>query len=216
MPWNNILHNVGNLYSLYLKKVGKPKTRLSEWIIYERMFHLKGGILRNSRTSSLCMPVFGLHCYSTLKILSYICFNASTGANDHWLAGGGRRVFWEVELSPLSRCHGWKTCSDSSPAKFRQPVLQLYKVMRTLTNPFFSTILFCIYELLVFTGTYSIVLMAVEDSNLKFTLVDVGAYGRQCDGGTLEASRLGKLLTRGLTRPCKVCCSRPSRARFVE
>ncbi|KAH7981271.1 hypothetical protein HPB49_022859 [Dermacentor silvarum] len=42
-----------------------------------------------------------------------------------------------------------------------------------------------------YKGTYSIVLMAIADSNLKFILVDAGAYGRQSDGGTLGASRLG-------------------------
>ncbi|XP_065292121.1 uncharacterized protein [Dermacentor albipictus] len=39
--------------------------------------------------------------------------------------------------------------------------------------------------------------MAVADSNLKFVAVDVGAYGRQSDGGTLSASRFGKCLENG-------------------
>ncbi|KAM7313999.1 protein ANTAGONIST OF LIKE HETEROCHROMATIN PROTEIN 1 [Ixodes scapularis] len=49
-----------------------------------------------------------------------------------------------------------------------------------------------------YKGTYSIVLMAVVDSDLKFVAVDVGAYGRQSDGGTLSASRFGKCLENGL------------------
>ncbi|XP_050033151.2 uncharacterized protein [Dermacentor andersoni] len=40
--------------------------------------------------------------------------------------------------------------------------------------------------------------MAAVDSNLKFICVDVGAYGRQSDGGTLSASRFGKSLEEGL------------------
>ncbi|XP_040355987.1 uncharacterized protein LOC121046159 isoform X1 [Ixodes scapularis] len=61
-----------------------------------------------------------------------------------------------------------------------------------------SCISHCIYDLLSLQGTYSIVLMAVVDSDLKFVAVDVGAYGRQSDGGTLSASRFGKCLENGL------------------
>ncbi|KAK8773621.1 hypothetical protein V5799_011850 [Amblyomma americanum] len=48
-----------------------------------------------------------------------------------------------------------------------------------------------------YKGTYSIVLLAVADSNLKYVMIDVGAYGRQSDGGTLSMSRFGKCLEGG-------------------
>ncbi|KAL1428171.1 hypothetical protein MTO96_016969 [Rhipicephalus appendiculatus] len=56
-----------------------------------------------------------------------------------------------------------------------------------MSNPFFY-----------FTqGTYSIVLLAVVDSDYKFVIVDVGAYGKQSDGGVLEQSKFGHRLEEG-------------------
>lgn len=48
-----------------------------------------------------------------------------------------------------------------------------------------------------FQGTYSIVLLAVVDSDYKFVVVDVGAYGKQSDGGVLQNSVFGKRLDEG-------------------
>ncbi|KAL1444822.1 hypothetical protein MTO96_045383 [Rhipicephalus appendiculatus] len=57
-----------------------------------------------------------------------------------------------------------------------------------------------------YKGTYSIVLMAVVDSNIKFVAFDVGAYGRQSDGGTFSNSRFDRALENGL-----LCLSPPQR-----
>ncbi|CAN7943607.1 unnamed protein product [Ixodes pacificus] len=48
-----------------------------------------------------------------------------------------------------------------------------------------------------YKGTYSIVLMAVVDSKYKFVLIEVGAEGRQSDGGIFKASEIGQGLDQG-------------------
>lgn len=39
---------------------------------------------------------------------------------------------------------------------------------------------------------YSTILLALVDSNYKFTAVDIGSYGKECDGGIFTESVLGK------------------------
>ncbi|KAH7973642.1 hypothetical protein HPB49_003502 [Dermacentor silvarum] len=43
------------------------------------------------------------------------------------------------------------------------------------------------------SGTYSIVLLTIVDSDYKFVVVDIGAYGKQSDGGILQQSQLQDL-----------------------
>ncbi|KAL2086466.1 hypothetical protein ACEWY4_017525 [Coilia grayii] len=48
-----------------------------------------------------------------------------------------------------------------------------------------------------YKGTFSIVLLALVDVNLCFRIIDVGAYGRGSDGGTLRDSAFGQALQAG-------------------
>ena len=45
--------------------------------------------------------------------------------------------------------------------------------------------------------TFSIVLLALDDANYNFIMVDVGAYARNSDGGILSQSNIGKALENG-------------------
>uniref|UniRef100_A0A8C1KK70 DDE Tnp4 domain-containing protein n=2 Tax=Cyprinus carpio TaxID=7962 RepID=A0A8C1KK70_CYPCA len=48
-----------------------------------------------------------------------------------------------------------------------------------------------------YKGQFSIVLLAVVDANYLFRVVDIGAFGKSSDGGTLSASALGRALRDG-------------------
>ncbi|XP_047521177.1 protein ALP1-like isoform X2 [Pieris napi] len=48
-----------------------------------------------------------------------------------------------------------------------------------------------------YKGYFSIVLMAVVDSNYKFIFVDIGSYGKDCDSAIFQRTQFYKLLSEG-------------------
>ncbi len=56
-----------------------------------------------------------------------------------------------------------------------------------------------------YKGTFSIVLLAVVDARYRFRVVDIGAYGRNSDGGTLAASAFGSALRQSTLRIPEDC-----------
>lgn len=55
--------------------------------------------------------------------------------------------------------------------------------------------------------TFSIVLLAIVDPEYRFIAVDIGAYGKNSDGGIYSSSTFGKALERNtLNIPCDKQC----------
>lgn len=61
-------------------------------------------------------------------------------------------------------------------------------------------------EFFNYKRTFSIVLLAIADSNYCFTVIDIGAPGRQSDGGVFKHSKIGEFLEAGLFGlPSDIC-----------
>lgn len=60
-------------------------------------------------------------------------------------------------------------------------------------------------EYYIYKNFHSMILMAVCDANYKFTLVDLGAYGRQGDKNVYNSSSISKSLDKGKlgVPPCR-------------
>ncbi|KAF7662287.1 hypothetical protein LDENG_00239930 [Lucifuga dentata] len=77
-----------------------------------------------------------------------------------------------MELPQLFGVNRWEACFDLGSCFIRVTVLN-YK------------------------DTFSIILLAIVDAQYQFRVVDVGAFGRNSDGGTVTVSTFGKALQGG-------------------
>ena len=48
-----------------------------------------------------------------------------------------------------------------------------------------------------YKGTFSLVLMALVDADYRFTFIDIGDYGSQCDGAVFKYSNFGQQFING-------------------
>ena len=88
--------------------------------------------------------------------------------------------------------HDWKIIAKKFREKLNFPncVGAIDGKHVTIKAPGNSGSLFYNYK-----GTFSLVLLAIADANLKFIYIEVGAYGKNIDGGIFANSTLGKAET---------------------
>lgn len=106
-------------------------------------------------------------------------------------------AIWDVlveECMPMPDMQEWKAIAQGFSSRWNFPnclgaIDGKHIVIQAPSN---SGSLFFNYK-----GTFSIVLLAVVDSNYLFRVVDVGGYGRTSDGGSLHNSAFGERLRDG-------------------
>ncbi|NP_001129460.1 uncharacterized protein LOC100191015 [Danio rerio] len=107
------------------------------------------------------------------------------------------RAIWDTlaqEVMPVPTTEDWRNISTDFLHRWNFPnclgsIDGKHVVIKAPDN---SGSLFYNYK-----GTYSVVLLAVVDSQYRFRVVDVGSYGRMSDGGVLANSIFGQALRDG-------------------
>uniref|UniRef100_A0A9J7YEV0 DDE Tnp4 domain-containing protein n=1 Tax=Cyprinus carpio carpio TaxID=630221 RepID=A0A9J7YEV0_CYPCA len=106
-------------------------------------------------------------------------------------------AIWESlagEYMPVPQESDWRAIAEGFSSKWAFPhcLGAIDGKHITIKAPADSGSLYYNYK-----GQFSIVLLAVVDANYLFRVVDIGAFGKSSDGGTLSASALGRALRDG-------------------
>lgn len=106
-------------------------------------------------------------------------------------------AIWESlvgEYMPVPQESDWRAIAEGFSSKWSFPhcLGAIDGKHITIKAPANSGSLYYNYK-----GQFSIVLLAVVDANYLFRVVDIGAFGKSSDGGTLSASAFGRALRDG-------------------
>lgn len=106
-------------------------------------------------------------------------------------------AIWERlvgEYMPVPQESDWKEIAEGFSTKWAFPhcLGAIDGKHITIKAPADSGSLYYNYK-----GQFSIVLLAVVDANYLFRVVDIGAYGKSSDGGSLSACAFGRALREG-------------------
>ncbi|KAJ8372608.1 hypothetical protein AAFF_G00280730 [Aldrovandia affinis] len=142
----------------------------------------------------------------TLRLASFLMLISITGEV--------ASAIWEClvsEFMPVPKKEDWMTITEEFRQRWNFPncLGSIDGKHVVIQAPSKSGSLFFNYK-----GTYSIVLLAVVDARYRFRVVDIGAYGRTSDGGTVASSKFGKALQNGRlgdgSSPKTGCCQKQS------